>query len=155
MLCTGFLHKLCFLVVGGTCLMRWPQWPLNNSCSYLWILLIFCGQLYFCVHVHPFHLLYHWLLFLRGNASKISLLYILLVEGCLNLCIYFAVLRVEFKTLHLLGKRSTTWPTLPTLFLLVIFEMGSGFMPGLGRPPSSYLCFLAQTTGVTGVCYCI
>jgi hypothetical protein len=38
----------------------------------------------------------------------------------------------------LLGRRITTWSSLPALFVLVIFEIGSHF---LSRQLSSYLCW--------------
>jgi hypothetical protein len=39
------------------------------------------------------------------------------------------VLGIELRTLHLLGRHCTTSGTLPALFVLVIFEIGSQFMP--------------------------
>jgi hypothetical protein len=41
-----------------------------------------------------------------------------------------AVLGIELA-LCLLGRRSTTWASLPALFVLVIFEIGSHFIPRL------------------------
>jgi hypothetical protein len=38
---------------------------------------------------------------------------------------------VEFRVLHLLGRNSTTWTTLPAFFVFVIFDIGSCFMPKL------------------------
>jgi hypothetical protein len=47
----------------------------------------------------------------------------------------------ELRTLHWLGRCSTTWAMPPAIFALVIFKIGSlGFCPGQPQPP--VLCFL-------------
>jgi hypothetical protein len=65
----------------------------------------------------------------------------------LNISIYTDIYRyilwqylgVEFKAWCLLGRCFTTWVILPVLFVLIIFEIGSHFMPVLAW--TSYLHF--------------
>jgi hypothetical protein len=44
---------------------------------------------------------------------------------------YLAVLGFTLMASHLLGRCSTAWAMTPVLFSLIVFEIGSHFLPGL------------------------
>jgi hypothetical protein len=52
-------------------------------------------------------------------------------HGFFGLVWFFAAVGFELRGSHLLSRRSTTWATLPALFILVTFKAGSCFMPRL------------------------
>jgi hypothetical protein len=63
-----------------------------------------------------------------------------------------AVLEDELKALCLLSMHSTTWVTPPALSVLVIFEIGSHFMP---RPVWIAILFVfSHIAGITGIYHC-
>jgi hypothetical protein len=62
---------------------------------------------------------------------------------------FFAELEVELSTSYLLDIFSTTWTTLPALYALVIFEVGSYFRLGLAWT-MTLLCVTPCIARMTG-----
>jgi hypothetical protein len=66
---------------------------------------------------------------------------------CVCVCVWYWGLNLA---LCLLDKRATTWATLPALFVLIIFEIGSHFIPRLDWTTVN-LFVLPSVAGMTGM----
>jgi hypothetical protein len=65
---------------------------------------------------------------------------------------FFVILEFELRTSCLLGRCSTVWAILPAFFALVIFEIGSRFLPTLAWIVV-LLVYSCCITGVTSACH--
>jgi hypothetical protein len=66
---------------------------------------------------------------------------------------YFVVLGIEFRALHSQSRCSTTWATPTPLFVLVMLEIGSCFLPDHPGLRSFYFK-LPAVAGLTGTHHC-
>jgi hypothetical protein len=60
---------------------------------------------------------------------------------------------IQHRALCLLGRCSTTWATPPALSALIVFEIGSCFMPESGWTVI-FLFVLPCIAGMTGMYHC-
>jgi hypothetical protein len=75
-------------------------------------------------------------LILPGGINHMLILFIFKIYSLIYL--FSGPEGIELWALCLLGKHCITWSIPPAFFSLIIFQIGSHFMPG---PQSSYLCF--------------
>jgi hypothetical protein len=103
-------------------------------------------------------LLFHFLLWLISNKclfchiSGWYRIYSIHLCVCVCLCVWYWGYWTQ--GLFLLGRYSTTWPTLPALFLgcVLIFEIGSCELSCLGWPQTAILLISAsQVARIVGV----